>query len=116
MFSLPGPVIEQLWTNEFGDIGAEHPEELERIIQRRFEEIAKGAALAHAPTRKTTKKVIRQMIENEKESIKKERQVIEDKKKYWLSQLSEDNKSRRDILDVYDDLYDHGRNSIETSL
>lgn len=116
MFSLPGPVIEQLWTNEFGDIGAEHPEELERIIQRRFEEIAKGAALAHAPTRKTTKKVIRQMIENEKESIKKERQVVEDKKKYWLSQLSEDNKSRRDILDVYDDLYDHGRNSIETSL
>lgn len=56
------------------------------------------------------------MIDKEKESIKKERQVVEDKKKYWLSQLSEDNKSRRDILDVYDDLYDHGRNSIETSL
>ena len=116
MFTLPGPVIEQLWTDEFGDIAAEHPEELQRIIQRRFKEIAKGASLTHATTRKTTKKVIRQMIDNEKESIKKERQVIEDKKKYWLSQLSEDNKSRRDILDVYDDLYDHGRNSIEASL
>jgi len=69
-----------LWTEEFGDIGAEHPEELQRIIQRRFEEIAKGAALTHAPTRKTTKKVIRQMIDKEKEFIKQERQVFEDKR------------------------------------
>ena len=116
VLGLPGPVVEKLWKDEFGDLGLEHPEELQNVIEKRFDDIAKNAALAHASTRKTTKKAIRQMIDKEKEFIKQEKQVVEGKKAYWISQLSEDNKSRRDILDVYDDLYDHGRNTIEKSL
>ena len=70
----------------------------------------------HSSTKKISKKQVRQLIEREKELVRAEKRVLEDKKRYWLNQLSEENKQRRDILDVYDDLYDHGRSSIENSL
>ena len=45
-----------------------------------------------------------------------EKKRTEKKRQYWINQLSEHNKSKREYSEVYNDLYEYSRVSIENNL
>ena len=61
-------------------------------------------------------KHIKDKIKSEIFKIKAERSRIEEKRKYWIEQLSQDNIDAREYNEVYNDLYEYSRVSIENNL
>ena len=62
------------------------------------------------------KRHIKARLEEERIKAKHERRRQEEKRQYWINQLNEYNKSIREYSEVYNDLYEYSRVSIENNL
>jgi len=56
------------------------------------------------------------MIEGERIKLLKEKRRLDAKRDYWRTMLCFDNMQVRDLVQVYEDLYDYSRVSIENGL
>ena len=62
------------------------------------------------------KRQVKALIKKERAKIYLERERIQEKIDYWKNQLSDAMNMDREFTDVYDELYDYSRVTIENSL
>ena len=62
------------------------------------------------------KRRVLKAIQKKRDKIMRKRQEQEELRDYWLTQLNKDRQVNREYADVYDELYDYARVTIENSL